>query len=121
MDFGVAPLTQNFTIMGTNPQENFRPNESLEQRLQKMHEDFLLRFQQQQNYIFRPASEIIIDDADLQDLLHVSKRYTAGLRDQRLITYSQPVENGKVFYTLAWAHDFINQGRVDSIKSIRKY
>jgi hypothetical protein len=69
----------------------------------------------------RPAVEIILDDFDLQKILNVSKRYLASLREQGLIEYSQPIANGKVFYTYQGVLNFIASGKVPTIEHKRKF
>jgi hypothetical protein len=69
----------------------------------------------------RPAVEIILDDVDLQKILNVSKRYLASLREQGLIEYSQPIANGKVFYTYQAVLNFISSGKVPTIEQKRKF
>jgi len=59
----------------------------------------------------RPANEVILDDLDLQKKLHVSKRQTANLREQRLIGHSKPL--GKYYYTLQDVLNYTKLNRVE--------
>ena len=68
----------------------------------------------------RPASEIILDDDELQLMLNVSTRTTSTWREG-LIDFSQNVPYGKVFYTLQYILDFIESGRKLAISSKRKF
>jgi hypothetical protein len=45
----------------------------------------------------------------------------ASLREQNLIEYSQPIENGKVFYTYKSVLDFIASGVRPTISKKRKF
>lgn len=69
----------------------------------------------------RPANEVIIDDADLQNILKVSKRQTAYLRESGLINYDQPIPKGKIYYTLQDAIDFIKIGTKPSIRKQKRF
>ena len=71
-------------------------------------------------YALRPADEITLDDADLQALLKVSKRHTAELREKKLIAYSQPIPNGKVYYMLSDVIAYLKTGYHQTISSQRK-
>ncbi len=62
----------------------------------------------------RPATEWIIDDADLQKLLKVSKRTTANYRAQGLITYSHL--GSKVIYLYSDVLDAINRNKIPAIQ-----
>jgi hypothetical protein len=83
--------------------------------------DFIQCLETKMLYTSRPASEIILDDVQVQEILHVSKRYMASLREQKLIEFSQPIENGKVFYTYKAVLDFIASGVRPTISQKRKF
>jgi hypothetical protein len=65
-------------------------------------------------------SQIILDEEDVQSILRISKRKFATLREQRLIGFSQPVTNGKVYCTYQDILDYINKGRIKTIESRRR-
>jgi hypothetical protein len=65
-------------------------------------------------------SQIILDEEDVQSILRISKRKFAALREQRMIGFSQPVSNGKVYCTYQDLLDYINKGRVKTIDSRRR-
>ena len=91
-----------------------------EQLRDELREDLLSTVYKEYYLNARPPDQIIIDDNDLQQILKVSKRYTANLRENKLIRFSQPVANGKVFYYLQDVLNFINSGLQEPIKSKRR-
>ena len=58
----------------------------------------------------RPASEVILDDLDLQQILKNSKRKTAQLRAQRQITYYK--DDGKIYYFLSDVIAYVSRHKV---------
>ena len=60
--------------------------------------------------IKRPATEVILDDLDLQNVLKCSKRKTAELRAEGKITYSKP--DGKVLYFYSDVIDYAKKNQV---------
>jgi len=59
----------------------------------------------------RPPEEIILDETDLCELLHISKRHAADLRKEGVLKYSKV--GGKLFYLLSDVLDMINNYRID--------
>lgn len=57
----------------------------------------------------RPAEEVILDDADLRQMLKVSKRTTAYLRSNRQITFYKV--GGKTYYKLADVLHMLQNGQ----------
>ena len=62
----------------------------------------------------RPPEQVLLDDVELRQLLKVSKRTTAYLREKGLITYSKL--GGKIYY---YYSDVLNMMKRHQIKSIR--
>lgn len=60
----------------------------------------------------RPPEQVILDDADLQQILKISKRSAAELRATRQITYSKPC--GKIYYKLSDILKFVEKNRTDA-------
>jgi len=59
----------------------------------------------------RPPEEIILDETDLCELLHISKRHAADLRKEGVLKYSKV--GGKLFYLLSDVLDMIKNYRID--------
>ena len=59
---------------------------------------------------FRPPSEVILDDFDLQKLLKISKRKSAQIRADREITYYK--DNGKIYYMLSDVIAYVTRNKV---------
>ncbi|RPD43683.1 helix-turn-helix domain-containing protein [Paracnuella aquatica] len=98
--------------MKSNPY--FNENSDLFRRRPELLEFIsVLRYEVQQAQ--RPASEIILDDPDLQKMLKVSKRTTANYRAQGHIAYSHI--GGKVVYFLSDVLDAIKSNRIAPIQS----
>jgi len=68
---------------------------------------------QQLEEMQRPASEVILDDVALREMLKVSKRTTSMYRSNRLIAYS--FLGGKIFYTLEDVLEAIKRNRVPAL------
>lgn len=66
----------------------------------------------------RPADEIIIDNKGLMNMLKISKRTSALMREKRLITYSKI--GHLIYYKLSDILEFINNNQVRSISKGRK-
>ncbi len=107
--------------MSSISKEDFNGINDPTEELKKIAEEFKKTILQEFINPNRPASEVILDDVDLQKILKVSRRQTASLREQKIINYSQPIPKGKIFYTLQDVLDFINRGRVESIFNQRKF
>jgi hypothetical protein len=59
----------------------------------------------------RPPEEIILDETDLCELLHISKRHAADLRKEGVLKYSKV--GGKLFYLLSDVLEMIKNYRID--------
>lgn len=59
----------------------------------------------------RPPDEIILDETDICNLLHISKRHAADLRKEGKIKYSK--DGGKIYYLLAWVLEYISNNQVE--------
>ena len=114
--------------MGTLSQDpNFHPfnhqwivQKTKEQIREELSSELQSKFYKEYYLNARSSDEIIIDDNDLQEILKVSKRYTANLRANGLIRYSQPVEDGKIYYYLKDVFDFIDSGIQETISGKRR-
>lgn len=63
--------------------------------------------------IKRPPNEIILDESEFCELLHISKRHAANLRANRMITYSK--SGGKIYYLLSNVLEFIEKNQIQCI------
>lgn len=59
----------------------------------------------------RPADQVIIDEVELCNILHISKRHAADLRREGKIKYAK--DGGKLFYKLSWILDYIGFYKVE--------
>ncbi len=66
----------------------------------------------------RPTQEVILDEVDLCRILKISKRLSAKLRAERLITYHK--SGGKLYYRLSDVITYATQNKVTSIYDSRK-
>ncbi len=76
-------------------------------------EELVRAFRYEVQQANRPASEVVMDDVDLQKFLKISKRKTAELRANGLIKYSKP--DGKVFYILSDVLEYVSKNTVEPI------
>jgi hypothetical protein len=77
--------------------------------------DELLPIMQQ---IARPPDQTILDDVGLRDMLKMSKRSTAYLREKGLITYSKI--GSKIYYRLSDILSFLKQNEIPAINAEQK-
>ena len=75
--------------------------------------DFIKDVEERFNNALRPPHEVILDDLQFQEMLHISKRHAAFLREERKITYSKP--SGKIYYKLSDVLDYVNRNRVEAV------
>jgi hypothetical protein len=92
-----------------------------EQNILKQIQENLDTLRQELIKSHRPANEVLLDDVDLQAILKVSKRHTAELREKKLIAYSQPIPNGKIYYILSDVIAYVKTGYHQTISSQRKF
>ena len=59
----------------------------------------------------RPADQVIIDEVELCNILHISKRHAADLRREGKIKYAK--DGGKLFYKLSWILDYVDFYKVE--------
>lgn len=78
-------------------------------QLSKMVEKAVAKIEQ----VGRPAEELIVDDVELCEMLHVSKRTAATWRAQRVIKYS--LIKGKIYYIYADVLAFIKKYSVATL------
>lgn len=95
--------------------------DEIQKTLKEFQENTQNTLRQELMYALRPANEVLLDDVDLQALLKVSKRHTADLRGRKLIAFSQPTPNGKVYYLLSDAITYIKTGYHQTITNQRKF
>ena len=69
----------------------------------------------------RPASEIILNEEEVQLYLNISPRKLVNLREQRLIGYTQPVPRGMIHYTFQDLLDYYESGRKPTISNTRRF
>jgi len=68
--------------------------------------------------IARPPDQTILDDVGLRDMLKMSKRSTAYLREKGLITYSKI--GSKIYYRLSDILSFLKQNEIPAINAEQK-
>jgi len=87
------------------PSENFFKQPS--------YEELIRDFRQELINNQRPPNEVILDETDFCNLLHISKRHAANLRANRMITYSK--SGGKIYYRLSDVLEFIEKNQIKCI------
>ena len=95
--------------------------DEIRKNLKEFQENTQNTLRQELMYSLRPANEVPLDDVDLQALLKVSKRHTADLRGKKLIAFSQPNPNGKVYYMLSDVIAYLKTGYHQTITNQRKF
>ncbi len=55
----------------------------------------------------KPADQIILDETDLCNMLHISKRHAADLRKEGKLKFAK--DGGKIYYKQSWVIDYIDQ------------
>ena len=76
------------------------------------------KIEQLLDIIFRlllPPHQIIIDDVELRNMLKMSKRSTAYLREKGMITYTKI--GSKIYYKLSDVLDLMERNQVKAVKS----
>ena len=68
--------------------------------------------------IARPPDQTILDDVGLREMLKMSKRSTAYLREKGLITYSKI--GSKIYYRLSDILSFLKQNEIPAINAGQK-
>jgi hypothetical protein len=68
--------------------------------------------------IARPPDQTILDDVGLREMLKMSKRSTAYLREKGLITYSKI--GSKIYYRLSDILSFLKQNEIPAINAEQK-
>jgi hypothetical protein len=81
--------------------------------------DFLLDIDTRINNAIRPASEVILDDVDVRQVLKISKRQAAKLRAERLITYFK--NSGKIYYRLSDVIAYATRNKIPAIYETLKF
>jgi len=67
----------------------------------------------------RPPEEIILDETQLCELLHISKRHAADLRKEGIIKYSKV--GGKLYYLLSDVLDMIKRYQINTPSNKLKF
>ena len=68
--------------------------------------------------VVRPAEQTILDDVALREMLKMSKRSTAYLREKGLITYSKI--GSKIYYRLSDVLLFLKQNEIPAVNAEQK-
>jgi hypothetical protein len=55
----------------------------------------------------RSADQVILDETEFCEKLHISKRHAADLRREGKIKYSK--DGGKIYYKLSWVLEYIDR------------
>ena len=55
----------------------------------------------------RPPDQVILDETDLCEMLHISKRHAADLRAEGKLRYAK--DGGKLYYKLSWVLQYIDR------------
>lgn len=66
--------------------------------------------------LYRDPDIVILDETDLCNLLHISKRHAIDLRKEGKIRYAK--DGGKIYYKLSWVLEYIDKFRVDVPENI---
>ncbi len=80
--------------------------------------DFLADIDEKICRFSRPPQEVILDDVDLCHFLKISKRKSASLRAERLITYYK--SGGKIYYLLSDVLAYALKNKIPAIHEQRK-
>lgn len=75
--------------------------------------EFLVDIDEKISKAIRPAEEVILDEVDLCNFLKISKRLSAKLRSERLITYYK--SGGKLYYKLSDIIKYATSHKVPAI------
>ena len=55
----------------------------------------------------RPPDQVILDEVELCEMLHISKRHAADLRAEGKLMYAK--DGGKLYYKLSWVLEYIDR------------
>jgi hypothetical protein len=55
----------------------------------------------------RPPDQVILDEVELCEMLHISKRHAADLRAEGKLRYAK--DGGKLYYKLSWVLEYIDK------------
>ena len=73
--------------------------------------DFVKELKAELLILQKDPETIILDETDLCNLLHISKRHAIDLRKEGKIRYAK--DGGKIYYKLSWVLEYIDKFRVD--------
>jgi hypothetical protein len=74
-------------------------------------QDFFKELRREMLNVKRPPEEIILDETDICELLHISKRHAADLRKEGTLIYSKI--GGKLYYVLSDVLEMIKNHRTE--------
>jgi len=78
--------------------------------------DFVKELKAELLILQKDPETIILDETDLCNLLHISKRHAIDLRKEGKIRYAK--DGGKIYYKLSWVLEYIDKFRVDVPENI---
>ena len=78
---------------------------------QRIFDEFISEFRNELLLLRKDPETIILDETDLCNLLHISKRHAIDLRKEGKIRYAK--DGGKIYYKLSWVLEYIDKFRVD--------
>ena len=70
-------------------------------------QDFLQELRRAVEKAQRSPDQVILDETDLCEMLHISKRHAADLRAEGKLRYAK--DGGKLYYKLSWVLDYIDR------------
>ena len=63
----------------------------------------------------RPATEIILDDEKVMQILRISKRKLQYMKSKRQITFHTPISGNRTYYLLSDILKWMSDNRVESL------
>ena len=70
-------------------------------------QDFLREIRSVLQTAQRPPDQVILDEVELCEMLHISKRHAADLRAEGKLRYAK--DGGKLYYKLSWVLEYIDR------------
>ena len=81
-------------------------------------QDFVRELRRAVEKAQRPPDQVILDETDLCEMLHISKRHAADLRAEGKLRYAK--DGGKLYYKLSWVLEYIDYYSIKTPTSIIK-
>ena len=72
-----------------------------------VHQEFIREIREEFLKSQKPADQIILDETDLCNMLHISKRHAADLRKEGKLKFA--IDGGMIYYKQSWVIDYIDQ------------